>query len=83
MERRARMTSPLPYSAESPQTSFGELLFQTAFACRDRSCVVLDRVLTAKVRAWADDEARREVSSFGEVALAPAEPFNSSERDAA
>lgn len=38
---------------------FGKLLFDTAKACEGRSCEVLDQVLTAKVRAWADQQDRQ------------------------
>lgn len=63
-------------------TEFGQLLLETARACQGRSCVVLDRVLTAKVRAWADDQIAIEKQAIGSVEIPPAEPFTSSERDA-
>jgi hypothetical protein len=53
-----------------PMSEFGALLFQTAKACEGRPCAVLDRVLTAKVRAWAEDQER-----LPEPVIAPAQPF--------
>jgi hypothetical protein len=39
-----------------PLSPFGQLLVSTMRSCEGRSCEVLDRVLTARVRAWADEQ---------------------------
>jgi hypothetical protein len=52
---------------------FGQLLFETAKACEGRSAVVLDRVLTAKVRAYADQQASD--AQDWSVAIEAAKPF--------
>lgn len=69
--------------AQTGMSEFGAMLFATAYACRDKSAFTLDRVLTAKVRAWADDQSASEIERIGKVDIPPAEPFTSSERSAA
>lgn len=59
-----------------PMTPFAALLVDTMRSCEGRSASALHGVLTAKVRAWAEEQQALSPAMFDYVP-SPAEPFSS------